>query len=258
MSQEQHIREIKDDGYTLLPNVLTENECKLISNKLDEISQLEIKEFGEDYLKQNYEWGTLRALISRDNYFEKTIVNNLAYDLVSLILGDTSILYLQNGIIIFPDSDHRQARFHRDFDKKFTTNFPLSINCFWIIDDFDESTGGTWVVPKTHETPWPKEKFLSDNAIQIKAHKGSVLVFDSRLIHKGGKNISDKPRRAINHQYVLPFIKQQIDFPSLLNGKYNINSKIAQVLGFWSVPPKTVDQFRIKDPNQRSYRPGQG
>jgi len=37
-----------------------------------------------------------------------------------------------------------------------------------------------------------------------------------------------------------------------------VNSKLAQTLGFWSIPPKSVKEFRTTDPNKRSYRQGQG
>ncbi len=148
--------------------------------------------------------------------------------------------------------------FHRDFNKQFFSDKPLSINAFWVIDEFNENTGGTWVVPYSHKfLSWPSDDFLNSTAIQISANPGSVIFFDSRIIHKGGINRSNKPRRAINHQFTLPFIKQQVDFPSMLKDKIDKESKLAQTLGFWTIPPKSIEEFRA-DPENRTYRSGQG
>jgi ectoine hydroxylase-related dioxygenase (phytanoyl-CoA dioxygenase family) len=84
-----------------------------------------------------------------------------------------------------------------------------------------------------------------------------VVVFDSLLIHCAGSNRSSSPRRGVNHQYTRPFIKQQMDYPALLRGSVDPESPLAQTLGFWSVPPRSVDEFRV-DPTLRTYRQGQG
>ena len=84
------------------------------------------------------------------------------------------------------------------------------------------------------------------------------MFFDSTLWHKGGDNLTKKIRRAINHQYTRPFIKQQLDYPVIMNQKVDMESKLAQKLGMWTIPPKSVDEYRVTDPKLRTYRGGQG
>jgi len=253
-----HLENIDLLGYTIMEDVISKEECTKIKSMLVRLNAEQINEFGEERLKLLNELGSVRVLIEKDDYFAKTILNEKVYAVVSSILGDTCILNLQNSIIVDPNLTHQQSAFHRDFDKNFWTDKPLSINAFWAIDDFSENTGGTWVVPCSHKlNKWPGEKYLEKNAIQVNAQSGSVLVFDSRLIHRGGINLGDQLRCGINHQYTKPFIKQQIDLPSLLQNRYHPDSKLSQVLGFWSVPAKSVQQFRC-DPDKRSYRKGQG
>jgi ectoine hydroxylase-related dioxygenase (phytanoyl-CoA dioxygenase family) len=255
---ETHLENIDRIGYTIIEDVISQEECKIISSKLDEIDEKQIKEFSMDRLQKLKEKGIIRALVEKDDYFVNLILNQKVFEVVSSILGDTAILHLQNGIVVEPEIKHGQSHFHRDFAKDFTSSKPLSINAFWIIDDFNEQTGATWVVPYTHKSlVWPSEHYLEKNAVQINAKSGSIFVFDSMLIHRGGNNRSNSRRRAVNHQYTRPFIKQQIDLPSLLKGRYDIESKLGQVLGFWSVPPKSVREFR-NDPDKRTYRSGQG
>ena len=257
-SLNHHLENIEIKGYTLVENIISETDCKIISSKLDKINQEQIKEFGEQRLKELGDWGFIRALIEKDDFFKNLILNETIFQIVSEILGDTAILHLQNGIVIESTIIHWGNKFHRDFDKPFYSDKPLSINTFWPIDDFTETSGATWAVPFSHKLKnWPSDEYLNKNAVQLIAKAGSVLIFDSRIIHRGGDNNSDGNRRAINHQYTRPFIKQQIDFTSFMENRYDLESKISQVLGFWSIPPKNVNQFR-SDPDKRTYRSGQG
>jgi ectoine hydroxylase-related dioxygenase (phytanoyl-CoA dioxygenase family) len=84
-----------------------------------------------------------------------------------------------------------------------------------------------------------------------------LLVFDSRLYHRGGTNTSGAPRRSLNLQYTRPFIKQQINLAELLHDRVDPDSALAQTLGMWSVPPPSLRAFRVP-PAQRTYRAGQG
>jgi len=255
---ETHLENIENLGYTIIENVIDKQECKKIASKLDKFNEEQIKEFGEARLKELHEWGTIRALIEKDDYFQQTILNEKVFEIIKNILGDSAILHLHNGIVLSPNIDHQQSQFHRDIEKDFFTEKPLSLNAFWAIDDFNEESGGTWIVPHTHKfKKWPQKKYLDKNAIQVHTSAGSVLVFDSRIMHRSGSNKSSNFRRALNHQYTKPFMKQQIDLTRLLENRYDPDSKISQVLGFWSRPPKSVKEFRC-DPSKRSYRAGQG
>lgn len=253
-----HVEEVFKNGFTIIKDVLSHNECKHISDKLDKINEDEQKEFGKERLEKFNEVGILRSLLSSDKEFTNLIIHQKVYPIISSLVGETAILHLQNSIIVFPERKHGQSHFHRDFAKDFVSTKPLSVNALWMIDEFNEKTGATWIVPKTHKMEnWPSEEFLEKNVIQTSGKAGSVLVFDSMLIHKGGSNISNITRRAVNHQYTKSFIKQQIDLPKYLNLKYDKDTKIGQVLGYWSIPPKNVDEFRC-NPKDRTYRSGQG
>lgn len=253
-----HLEKIAKNGFTIIENVLSDDECKNISDKLDIINEEEQNEFGKERLEKINEKGILRSLLLKDEKFADLIIHPKVYPIVSAIVGETAILHLQNAIVVFPQKKHGQSHFHRDFTKDFVSSKPLSLNALWMIDEFNAETGATWIVPGTHKMEcWPSDEFLEKNAIQSKGKAGSVLIFDSMLIHRGGSNTSNVTRRAINHQYTRPFIKQQIELPIYLGNKYDKESKIGQVLGYWAIPPKNVLEFRC-EPEKRTYRSGQG
>jgi len=254
-----HVENIKNDGFTILENIISQDECKIISSKLDTLEEEQRKEFGYERLKALNELGIIRAPISKDDYFANLILNDKVFGLISALIRDTAILHLQNAIITEPNVTHGQAFFHADYTNlKFTSDKIISVSAIWVIDDFDEISGGTLVVPGTHKkSEWPSENYLKENAIQVKAKAGSVIVFDSMLIHSGAPNKGKTKRRAINHMYTRPFVKQQIDLTFLMKGRYDMERKISQVLGFWAIPPKSVHEYR-SDPDKRTYRKGQG
>jgi ectoine hydroxylase-related dioxygenase (phytanoyl-CoA dioxygenase family) len=252
------IEDLTIRGYAVLRDVLTPQECRSWSDKLDQLDHLQNEKYGVDRLARLGERGTLRGMLHEDPDFLAFVRHPRTWPVVERVIGATAILHLQNGIVVEPHTEHHQAAFHRDFAKDFVSDKPLSVNALFAIDDFTAETGGTWWVPFTHRlSAMPSVRYLESNSVQIDIRAGSVVFFDSLLIHRAGENRSSSRRRGINHQYTRPFIKQQLDYPVLLAGSVDRESPLAQTLGFWSIPPRSVDEFRV-DPARRTYRAGQG
>lgn len=250
---------LERDGYFLIENVLDSKTISKISELLDNIWTKQINQYGADFLQKIGDYGQIRGLILEDQEFLKLIVNPTIDKVVQDVLGEAAILHLQNGIVSHPNRFHNQAKYHKDFAKDFISSKLLSLNVFVLIDEFTEITGGTWLIPGSHRfETMPSDKYLEEHAIQLKGKPGSILFFDSLLWHKGGTNHSKNPRRAINHQFTRAFIKQQLNYPNIIKGHIDIETKIAQRLGCWSIPPASVGEYRVSDPKLRTYRSGQG
>lgn len=252
-----HIENITLKGFTILENVITPAECKKISDKLDVLEEDQRKEFGLEYLKKSGEIGVIRTMVEKDDYFMQIILNKTVLSVINAILGDKRILHLQNGLVLEPQYQSYFSKYHRDMPFLNYAGTPTTINAFWMIDDFTKENGATWILPYGHTMlKEPSSRFIEENAIQLEGKKGSVIIFDSRILHKAGFNNTNNRRRAINHLYTKPHIKQQIDFPKIMAGKYDLESEMSQILGFWSVPPKSVQEYRA-EPDKRTYRKGQ-
>ena len=253
-----HLEEINLKGYSIIENVITSDECKKISDKLDAFEEDQQKEFGLERLKKLTEIGIIRTLIEKDEYFMNIILNRTVLSIMNTILGDKRILHLQNGLVLEPQLAQNQiTRYHRDMPFSNYAGNPIAVNAFWMIDDFTKENGATWILPYSHKMlEIPSTQFIEKHSIQAETKKGSVMIFDSRLLHKAGFNNTKNRRRAINHLYTKSFVKQQLDFPKIMAGKYDLESEMSQILGFWSVPPKSIHEFR-SDPEKRTYRSGQ-
>ena len=67
---DENIEEIQRDGYTILKNIFSENDCNTAKDKIDEIYKKQIDECGgEDYLVSINDQDVVRALFVYDDYF---------------------------------------------------------------------------------------------------------------------------------------------------------------------------------------------
>jgi ectoine hydroxylase-related dioxygenase (phytanoyl-CoA dioxygenase family) len=252
------LEEIHGQGFAVVRDVLAPAECDRLAERIDAALARELATFGEARLRELNELGQVRCPCAFDPAFLPLIEHPRVLEVLAATVGPTAILHVQNAIVTTPQDEHWQSRFHRDFAKDFVAEKVLSLNAFWVIDEFDATTGATFYVPFTHrDSTFPSDHYLRAHEVQLAAPRGSVVLFDSLLIHRAGTNRSGRPRRAINHQYTRPFVKQQVDIAHMMRGKVDAESKLAQLLGLWSVPPKSLEEFRV-DPPLRTYRAGQG
>ncbi|WP_419767388.1 phytanoyl-CoA dioxygenase family protein [Arcobacter sp.] len=234
-----YVEEIRNDGFVIIENVLTQEELENYREKIDEVYKIQEKEFGLEKLISIKEKNMCRIPLKYDDYFIKIATNRIVLEVVKKFLGDFFLLNLQNAIINTPNEEHHQSSWHRDLPyQNYVISNPLSINALFCIDDFSVETGGTIVVPYTHNAEiLPSDRYIEKHAVTAVAKAGSVIVFDSMLFHKAGYNSSNIIRRAVNHQYQIPLLKQFYDFPKVLNGKFSDDPFLAQLLGYTSEVP---------------------
>ncbi|MEA2050836.1 MAG: phytanoyl-CoA dioxygenase family protein [Campylobacterota bacterium] len=234
-----YVEEIRTNGFTIIEGVLSDKELKKYRKKIDNIYNQQKSELGVKNLKSLNEKNMCRMPLKYDDYFINIATNKIVLKIVEKFLGEFYILNLQNAIINTPNEEHHQSSWHRDLPyQNYVISNPLSINALFCIDDFSVETGGTIVVPYTHKTEvLPSDRYIEKHAVTAIAKAGSVIVFDSMLFHKAGYNSSNIIRRAVNHQYQIPLLKQFYDFPKALNGRFSDDKYLAQLLGYTSQVP---------------------
>jgi ectoine hydroxylase-related dioxygenase (phytanoyl-CoA dioxygenase family) len=220
-----------------------------------------IDEVGADRLEKAGEIGVLRIILRFDDLFFEYLELEPLLAFVDATLADTAIVHVQNGLIL-PSArakDVFQHRFHRDFPRVLN-GYRMSVNAFFAIDDFSAETGGTLLVPASHqqaETPMPDE--LRERAISAECPAGSMIVFDSTLWHAAGENTSGRDRLAINHQFTRSYVKQQIDYCRALPSEAILArpARTQQLLGWYTRVVTSLDEF-YRPAERRLYRSGQG
>jgi ectoine hydroxylase-related dioxygenase (phytanoyl-CoA dioxygenase family) len=251
--EDKYLEEFFNLGYTIIHDVLNETELQQARSELDAFYTSQLTQFGKENLKKIKEENLVRLPLEHSEFYLKIAANQDITKYVEKILGEFYILHLQNGIINMPNEEHHQSSWHRDLPyQNWTSSHPLGCNLFYCLDDFNNETGGTIILPFSHKfNVAPSIEYMEKHSIQVNAKAGSVILFDSMLFHKAGYNQSKNYiRRGINNMYVRPIISQQLDIPSCLNGRYSNDPYLSMLLGYKSQLSISVNDYRNKKLNK--------
>ena len=201
---------------------------------------------GRAALEDIGEHDIIRAPLVIEDAFLDLAQNPKIIAICKAIFGGQFILNQQNGIIN-PAKGTRcsQGSFHRDLPyQHFVCSRPLAINALYCVDPFTSENGATRVIPASHK----EERFSSDTTIlaleqSLEAKKGYFLLMDCMTYHSAGLNLTNRPRRAVNHLYSLPFIRQQLDLPSLLGKERKFPPATASLLNYGNQVLSSFEEY---------------
>ncbi|MAZ66593.1 MAG: phytanoyl-CoA dioxygenase family protein [Kangiellaceae bacterium] len=241
------IESISLKGFAVLSGVIDSDSLQFYREAIDAVYLQQRGNFEDGYLDTINDSDVCRAPCLYDASFLELAGNQSILAIVRALLGNEFILHLQNAIINRPTRDHQQRSWHRDLPhQNYTTSKPLAINALYVIDEFSEKTGATEVIPHSHKfDSLPSSAYVAENSLKVAAAPGSVILFDSMMIHRAGLNCSRTPRRAINHVYSIPILKQQYDFPCALRENQDIGGEMRKLLGFSYAVPLDDVQWRL-------------
>ena len=248
--------EISKIGFTVIDSGLTAAELQDIRDRIDRIYALQLQEIGgTDQLKRIDDGNVARSLLGYDDYFINLAAHPRLMAINKLLLGEYFILMSQNAIINDPQDAHYQLTWHRDLNyQHFVTSRPLAISALFCIDEFSPETGATFVLPASHkDETFPSAEYIARHETQVSAPAGSILLFDAMLYHRAGQNNSPRLRRAVNHIYTLPLIKQQISFPKMLGDRFLNDPELRRFLGYETETADNVQQWRQFKLKQRGF-----
>jgi ectoine hydroxylase-related dioxygenase (phytanoyl-CoA dioxygenase family) len=254
-----HVQELEYLGYTVVESGLSVAELDSLRTGLDQLLGTYTEEWGGSaFLEDIGESDQIRAPLAFDEQFLSVATNCRILEIARRMLGGYFLLTQQNGIVNRPSvKAHHQSAFHRDLPyQHFVSSRAIALNALLCIDAFDAEAGSTTILPASHkEEDFPSEEYIRQNMRAMVAPAGSFIVMNSMLYHRAGHNRSNRLRRAINNVYALPFVKQQIVLPCLLNGKWSDDPGLARLLGYHSDPPRSIAEFiagRVARARQKS------
>lgn len=246
------VKEIKKQGYTIIPNVISEKECEKYKNLLESYYKKYSSRYANLFKKRTVADKTHEKVVynlhNKDLVWFKLFENNLVTKILNIILKEGSYknnepFYLNNISARCPFEGNKGQPIHLDSNLP-GVNYNLVTNVIWYFDDVNKKNGTTLIVPKSHKY----QKYANNNK-QIKnlkyinAKKGSVLIFNANLWHGGSAKYDNNSRWALVLGYARWFIKPSFDFMKNTPRKtFNkLTKKQKTLLGFDMVPPK--DEF---------------
>lgn len=246
-SADLHAEELRLQGFTLVPSGLGEAELEELRGRLDAVYARQVAELGgEEALERCSDLDVARAPLVYDEAFVGIAANPNLLAVVERMLGSNFVLMQQNGLLTRPATDNYQARWHRDFAyQHWTSTEPLGINALLSLDPFTVESGATMVLPSSHHrAEFPADDYVRRHERALEVPAGTFLVLDAMLFHRAGRNVSGKPRRAVNHLIGRPFLAQQFDFAALLGDRYSSDDLLSRYLGYRWRPQPDVASWR--------------
>ena len=220
-------------------------ELQIIGQEFDVTRARYMTSYGELLLRGADEHNTIRAPLTHGGQsFLELALNSRLHDALTRLISGKFILNQQNGIVNPPRETYNQAAWHRDLPyQHFVVSRPLAINALFCVDAFTRDNGATFVLPASHKSEaLPSDDYIRACAVQVEAPAGTYILLDCMLFHAGGFNRSERPRRAVNHIYNIPYFKQQINIP-LNMPTQTLSSEARAILGYDYQEPASVADY---------------
>ncbi len=239
-----HVEELRYEGFTLLPSGLSADELADVRERLDDVYARQAEELGgNDALSRCNDTDVARCPLAYDEVFLRIAANVNLLAVVERLLGSNFILMQQNGLLTRPAAENYQVRWHRDLSyQHWTSSEPLAINALLAVDEFTMQAGATFVLPASHhKQEFPSDEYVLRHERVLEAPPGTFLVLDGMVFHRAGRNLSGRPRRAVNHLIGRPFMGQQFDLAAMLGDRYANDAFLSRYLGYrWRPQPDVV------------------
>jgi hypothetical protein len=230
-------QELRLLGYTTLDAGLTDDELDQLSQSFDEAYETyaaRAKAEGFDLERLN-EQDTIRILPREAPRYWSVVFNPRLHALLSRLLGGYFILNQVNGLINRGNrSAYHQAKYHRDLPyQHFTSSRPLAFNALFALDEFTLENGATRVIPASqHREAFPPDDVVAKIEKQVMVKRGTFIMLDCMLYHAGATNMTARDRRAVNHVFTIPILRQQFHFPSVLGAGDQFSTEQKKILGY--------------------------
>jgi ectoine hydroxylase-related dioxygenase (phytanoyl-CoA dioxygenase family) len=150
-------------------------------------------------------------LLNKGRVFQDLLLHPLVEEMMSHLLGRSFLLSSLSANIA--GRGGAEMVLHSDQGYiSFPTPRPVVANIAWMLSDFTADNGATLVVPGSHlrDDVIARDGLpAGTSAVAVEGPAGSALVFDGRLWHGTGRNVTDELRYAILSYHCRPFIRQQ-------------------------------------------------
>ncbi|SDR05322.1 Ectoine hydroxylase-related dioxygenase, phytanoyl-CoA dioxygenase (PhyH) family [Rhizobiales bacterium GAS113] len=233
-------------GYAIVDGGYSAADLARFSAAFDGVHDAVLSKYGRQALAEIDEHNTIRAPMSLDMTFIEIARNPDVLGVCQRLIGEVYYLNQQNGIVNPARGErYNQQAYHRDLPyQHFVSSRPLAINALFCLDAFTVNNGATFVVPASHkQEAFPSDRIVEGSRVQIEAPAGSFIILDCMLYHSGGVNRTNMPRRAVNHVYSIPLLKQQLSLPQILGPDFATDPAPRNFLGYDFEVPDSIERY---------------
>ncbi|MFF1509650.1 phytanoyl-CoA dioxygenase family protein [Streptomyces sp. NPDC058326] len=227
--------DLQEYGYCLLECPVSETEFRKLRKRLVDVARQE-REDGGAFL---YDGGNQRvfSLLNKGEEFERSVRDPVVLELMEEVLGFNFLLSSTHANIAGPGGASMNIHADQTFARPPWPPYALVANSMWMLDDFTEDNGATRLVPGSHLLGRQPDYDRGEGDVETiaaRAPAGSVMIFDGRLWHQTGANVTDRPRHGILNYYCRGYVRQQQNFFAGLKPEVveRSDARMRRLLGF--------------------------
>lgn len=251
---DHHAAEIEAQGYTVIPDLLDAGQLAEYRRAL--------QPFVDTHRGRNDFEGFLTeriyTLIARGRVFEDIATDPRLLALIGRFLQPNFLLSASHSISLNPGETAQSIHSDDGFYRQPRPRPPIGISVIGAIDDFTRANGATEVIPGSHRWGDPGASDRPNGLAEIERMlvpmempAGAALVFCGTLLHRGGANVTDKPRLAFTNQYCEPWARPQENFwLSVPREMVRAMSPAAQVLLGYEIAPPFLGMVSASHPRK--------
>ena len=203
------------EGGVILAGVLADEELAVLNQEIDNYLDQHVEQGTPDTGSNSYDnflgrnTVRLHGLVEKFPSAHKLVGNEEITGWATRMLANkTSSILLNAGelIQINPGEPHQPA--HRDTDSWPLPigEDPVIVNAIVAFDDFTIENGATAVAPGSWR--WdPQRRPNSSEFARAVMQRGDAVLFRGDLVHGGGENTSNQPRRGISLSYSVGWLR---------------------------------------------------
>ena len=230
-------------GYAVFENFLSIDKCNILKKIIED--ELNYYKFSEHTERAYFDRHHLHDLICKYLDVVKLLEDEHLDKLLAQLLGEYWIMYAFTGSSCPPNATNYGGRIHVDCPR-WIENYTTNIGVIWTLDDFTTENGGTKVLPASHHADYiPTKEYFDKNSVQFEFKKGSLIIFNARVVHSTGFNMTKNWRHALTMNACRSYMKQRMDWvrfiPHEISNKLNQTAR--RIIGFDTRLPTNLDEL---------------
>lgn len=222
MDQLEFQRRMEQDGFCVVPGVLSPERIAQVGDALDRAAEITRLQLGSTHiaaLDPNSSNIRVNNLPAADPVFLDLLVQSDALQAVKTLLGEHILVSNFSANIALPGSGSMMLHSDQALAIPSPWHHPWAINVIWTLDDVFERNGATRYLPGSHRfcdaDELPPDAL--DRTVAFEAPAGSFIAMDGRLWHTSGRNtMPDGRRRMMFAYYCTDFIRPQLNWAAAL------------------------------------------
>jgi ectoine hydroxylase-related dioxygenase (phytanoyl-CoA dioxygenase family) len=252
-----HISSLESRGYAVVPGFIDSDECETLASRLQ--FAIDAYQPRPNSVRSELDRYLIHDLVCRDFAFAKLLDDARLQQLVAPVLGEHWIMYAFTSSSLPPGGTNYGRRVHVD-SPRFIEGYPTNIGLIWALDDFNEESGGTEVLPGSHRVAdLPQDATFDAHHEKLACERGSLVVFQARLAHRSGVNSGKRWRHALTLNACRSWMKQRLDWVRFVPREIadRLGPQGRRLLGFDTRIPASLDELFLPE-GQRLYKANQG